>query len=443
MRINLIYLLLFFCPFFTLSQKYAYSPLSSQGYGDPNPLNHGYFGAVGNTAYALADSTELNFLNPSTYSFLSKGQPLFSLGLSSQFSNFSQSNATSKNNLFALNYLAFGLSFSKNLGMCVGIKPFASTGYELNTNYYSASDTLSLKLNGFGGFSNSFLGLAYKFRFLDKHFLSFGYQFNYVFGQNLNEEISTLPSAISGGVRQKALKIKSVMHDFGLTYKLVFNKSSNLIVGSSFTPKQNLSSTFTNTFSFASDISNVLSQDTLDNEIQNGNTTIPTAFNVGFRYDYIAFNKLNRNKTNVYQLQMMGDVKWRQWSEFRSLSSTSSFENTISYSGGIQFSPHYDFLDRASVIKFYSKLKYRFGAYYENLPWTMNNSKFVNKGFTLGLGIPIASQRSLSSINISCLIGSRTNNSSDALKEKYVSINFGVNIAPAIYDRWFRKGKID
>jgi hypothetical protein len=73
----------------------------------------------------------------------------------------------------------------------------------------------------------------------------------------------------------------------------------------------------------------------------------------------------------------------------------------------------------------------------------MNNSKFVNKGFTLGLGIPIASQRSLSSINISCLIGSRTNNSSDALKEKYVSINFGVNIAPAIYDRWFRKGKID
>ena len=88
-------------------------------------------------------------------------------------------------------------------------------------------------------------------------------------------------------------------------------------------------------------------------------------------------------------------------------------------------------------------MKYRIGAVYQTLPWLDQQIQLTNKALTFGLGIPIINQFSSSSINLSCLYGQRWNGIETSLKENYFSFNFGVNITPASYERWFKKNKID
>jgi hypothetical protein len=60
---------------------------------------------------------------------------------------------------------------------------------------------------------------------------------------------------------------------------------------------------------------------------------------------------------------------------------------------------------------------------------------------TTGFSLPIISQRSVSSINIGVTFGER--GKTTGLSEKFIGVNFGVNIAPGSYDKWFKKYKID
>jgi hypothetical protein len=118
--------------------------------------------------------------------------------------------------------------------------------------------------------------------------------------------------------------------------------------------------------------------------------------------------------------------------------------NVVSFHAGAQFTPHYDVLDRSKTVSFISKVKYRVGGFYSSTPWVSTTSNvYANYAVTFGLGIPVLAQRSLSSLNISYVLGTRTNNSSNELVERYGAFQVGVVICPSFYDRWFKKGKID
>jgi hypothetical protein len=62
---------------------------------------------------------------------------------------------------------------------------------------------------------------------------------------------------------------------------------------------------------------------------------------------------------------------------------------------------------------------------------------------SLGVGLPIAIQRSSSSINFGFTAGQRGNGDVQSVNERYIGFNFGVTVSPGINDRWFRKFKID
>ena len=426
------------------AQKYATSPFSARGFGETENLYNASFSGLGNAYVAMIDSTTLNYLNPSSYAFLGEGQPVFSAGISTQSSVYTEGDTKSKNGFVALNHFAFGLSFGKYFGFSAGLKPYASTGYDVKKTVIYGLDTLTNLYNGSGNFSNAFLGFSIKLLNHKKHVVSIGINEGYVFGTNLNKQSSYLSSEIIGGVRQQTLKIKDFIPEYGVTYCYLPSKAHSIYLSGVYNPSTSVKSEYKSSLISAQDITNSNSFDTLNFISKSGSYTSPSIIQLGFKYDFININNPFRTSPRVAQLQLLGSFKYTYWSQYTANYSNSDvLANTINYSLGLQFSPHYDFLDRSKSISYISKLKYRVGFQYNTLPWSSDLKQYLNRSFTFGVGIPIISQRSLSSVNIACILGKRGNNTLSSVDENYVSFNIGIVIAPAIYDRWFRKGKID
>lgn len=443
MLIKTALLLLALSPLLLNGQTNTNTPYSSRGIGELNPLTHSIFGALGNVSTALIDSAQLNPENPSSYAFLGKGQPIFSIGLASNFSKFQQNKITSAAHFLSINHLTLGMAVSNRLGICFGLKPYASTGYEIKSIGVSEKDTVNYTYTGSGGFSNAYFGLAVKLFTHHKHNVSLGSNIGYIFGTNSNQLTTSLSNTSYGGIRDRVIQIKALNTDFGVSYFYRIANDHDLVLGVTYTPSQSFSSSYNNSLIYAQNTNNVLSNDTLQNTLLSDKIKTASSISFGFKYDFTKKNTEINNSNKSPQLQLSGEIKLIDWSRYSNKFFSETFNNTVQYGLGFQFAPHFDFLDRSKDINLIHRMKYRIGGLYQTLPWSDQAIQLINKAFTFGIGIPIINQFSSSSVNLSCLLGQRWNGLESTLKENYFSFNIGVNITPASYERWFKKNKID
>lgn len=430
------------------SQSYTFNPYSSRGIGELDPSFHGAFGALGNVTSVFSDSTQLNFYNSSSYSFLGKGQPIFSIGLTARSVQLTEGTINSSKTLLGINNFSLGMSFGKRFGFAFGIRPYSSTGYDSKwyTTEENTKDTVYYTSSGNGSINQSFVGFSSFLINKNGHTLSIGGQFNYLFGQLFNKRTNTLNDAYNGGLLLNSLKINGVNFDAGLTYKYEISKKHLITLASNYTFSTNLKYEKSEVTAISTDVTDQLQYDTLTSDLISNNLKNPSIFSAGFKYDFFNFNNANTTSNRIFHLQFLGDVKITQWNTTvnSNISSGLSAANVVSFNAGIQFTPHYDVLDRSKTVSFISKIKYRLGGFYSSTPWVSTSSNvFTNYAVTVGLGIPVLAQRSLSSLNIGYVLGTRTTNSLNVLVERYGAFQVGVVICPSFYDRWFKKGKID
>jgi hypothetical protein len=432
------------CIVFSLhAQKYSNSPFSAQGIGETENVLNPTLGALGNTQSAIIDSTTLNYYNPSSYASLGDGQPIFSVGLSVNSSKFYQSGLTSQQSLIGINHFAFGLSFAKRFGFCFGVRPYSSKGYEISSNSIALGDTVVNAYEGSGSYSNLFTGLSFKFINKDKHKFSIGTNASYLFGKMFDQQTTHLYSESIGGIQRTSLKINGYKFDFGANYQWLPTKSSVLTLAGTYSPKKHVAAESVSALIAATDFSNELSYDTLNYSALSTDLQLPSFYQLGFKYDFIN-NAANKHLFDAtYHLILTGQFELVNWTQYKGVYKEAGLLNSNRYSVGLQFTPHFDFFDRSKNVSWFSKVRYRVGFQYATLPWQMDNKQLFNKSITFGLGLPIVLQKSLSSFNVGCVLGEKTNNINTSLKEEFFNVTVGVTITPAIYERWFRKGKID
>ena len=193
-------------------------------------------------------------------------------------------------------------------------------------------------------------------------------------------------------------------------------------------------------------VGNPLGYDTLFASIdQKGTINIPTASTLGFNYIFWFNSAKKKNNTTLNsELALHINYSTTDWTKF-----TSSFDNSPSLLAsnkltfGLQFVPERKFLENAVSSNFLEKMRYRVGYYQGVLPYSFSGQQLKDFGGTLGFGIPIVSQNSLSSINFGFSYGKRETAAENSFNEQYVGINFGIILAPSNFDRWFRKKKLD
>lgn len=427
-------------------QKFATSPFSSYGLGEFGSFDNPTFIGYGHAATGVVDSLNLNYFNPSTYSFLGQGQPLFSTGISFKQSEFTENGQSFPSYLTGVNHFAMGVPFAKICGLAFGVKPFSRVGYNIAEYHALGSDTMKYTYTGSGSINDAFAGFSLKILDYKKHRIGIGSNLSYLFGSTSNERLSNLTSESSGGREYLNYQVKSLYYNIGLNYNSELGKNQFFSLGLTYNPEQQLTAYKTFDLYYMSDVSNSNTvSDTISAFYEKGTITMPAMYDVGFSYRFRPVADSSYNRERIFQLSVYGSYQVQNWSNYKSNFSNDSAQpmlNTSRIAFGIEFIPHYNYLDRTKSIGYMSRIRYRAGFQTGTVPLE-RDTQLKNTAVTFGLSFPIISQRSVSSINLGVSLGTRGNNQSSSLNERYIGVNFGVTIAPGAYDKWFRKYKID
>lgn len=433
----------------TIAQSNINSPYSSYGLGELGGHDHAATSGLGNTNITIQDSTLLNFYNPASYSSLGQGQPLFSIGVSTRLSTFSENGASNFSSVTGIQNFSLGMSFKKHFGLAFGLKPYSRRGYEFTNRIKVDEDSLAYTYSGTGGINEVFLGLSSNLLKYKGAKVSVGANLGYLFGSSTNERSAGLiesgATSYLGAIDEKLIRVKSFHYELGFNYSQKINEHHNIGVSAVIEPLQKITGLYTETSYFGA-IGNPNGYDTLSvTEISDGNvTTVPT-YTFGLSYTLRAkgrkgsTNELN-SAVSVHASYKMSD--WSQYEDKFDINFSNNFLNTSKMSFGVEYIPETDFITNKVTSKFHHRVKYRIGVYQLTLPNETNGQQVSDFGTTFGFGIPIVVQNSLSSINLGVTIGKRGVADSQAFREQYYGINLGISIAPGA-DKWFVKRKLN
>jgi hypothetical protein len=432
------------------AQTTSSSPYSTAGIGEEGALPEAQYGGMGNISSIVFDSTLINTYNPSSYSLMSFGQPLFSVGVASRFSTYSNDQGSFNGKTTGISNITMAIPVGNRFGIGLGLKPFTRKGYNLSQRSYAYDDSTTFNYQGYGSTNLLFVGLAYSVIKTDKTYLSVGFNLGYLFGSVTNQRSSIFDaSSPAGGVDLTTYRMKAFHYSFGASYQrfLDIDKRKQLFLSAVYTPQISMNSFRDYSLYYATDVNNQLSYvDTISYiEDNQGKIVFPSKQTFGAGYAFTP-NTIKNTDRKKYQLGVFAEVNLMQWEAYAEQFDThasATFSNTFSSKIALQYIPNIDVTKKSKGIKYFSKIKYRIGGQYGLLPNSMNGRQLKTTMVTAGLGFPFLGQKTNSSLNISFQYGtSGTGNAAD-LKERFYSINFGVIIAPSSYEKWFKKYKLD
>ncbi len=435
------------------AQNFNFSPYTTQGIGEfsliPMPNN----GGLGAGGVALADSNIYNPSNPASLAFLARQQPLLDISLSSRISNYSLGDMKSFRALTNISNLSLAIPVGKRIGFSFGLSPFANKGYELQSNTLQNGDSVFYSYLGKGSINSVNSNIAFKVLNLAKYQTSLGVNVAYLFGNTEQERRVIYGSNSSaGGADIKTTQVSSMYFKAALLHKMIVGKkeTSSITFGATFAPEQSLSASRDYGLFYSNTIINRNSYDTLEFiSGTKGTITLPQQWNVGLAY---AFKSLSKDplKVNDYLTTLFVDFGQSNWSNYDQKFTTSDsirFINTQTFSVGLQFQPSITLSTKVAKSKWYNSLSYRAGFQSMSLPYqefdVSNAYQVKQTSVTLGIGVPLRLQKTNSMLNFSLQAGNRNSGLSGGLSERFLIMNFGIHVAPANYDKWFKKYKLD
>jgi hypothetical protein len=428
------------------AQLTSNSPFTAYGLGEKGNDMLAPFTGLGNCGLTYFDSTVFNPHNPATYNTLGQGQPLFTIGLNTQINRYTQGNNVMLRTTAYPDPFALAFTLKKHFGLAFGLRPFTEKGYEIVDTTVVGSDSIEYRYLGKGNINRVFIGLSSNLLKLENTVLSVGGNIGYLFGTTNNERNSRLldNTALDGGVSWNVLTVKSLHYEFGTYFKQSFFSNHHVTLAAVIEPAQKINAT-NDAYLFYGIIGDPEQYDTLAQTTGvGGYIKMPTTLQFGLGYTFWFDDKKANNSSRNSELALHMNYSRTDWTEFES-----SFENSpfslmaTKLTFGIQYTPERKYLENAVSSKFHEKIHYRAGFYQSLLPYTVSNSQLKDEGLTIGIGLPIITQNTLSSINLGLSLGQRSTGIEGALNEKYLGIQLGISIAPSLYERWFRKLKLD
>lgn len=428
------------------AQSSSNNPVSYIGLGERANGNHSIYNSLGKNDFNFFDSTQLNFYNPASYSTLSAGNTLYSLDVQSRVSQYAQNGATEYGTTFLVEHFAIGFKMKRRMGMSFGLRPYSTRGYSFSEKTFTGTDSIQYTYSGKGGIQNLYLGFAYAPIQTKSTRLSLGANASYLFGNVANERQSLLieTSTYQGGLDRKVMAVKAFHYELGLSLKQNLGKKNIITLSAVVEPTQKFNATYREELYTSSNINTPSIYDTLVYTSQSGKITSNLTYKVGMNYQLNLPNWKRKTRTLHPAFNLLA-----------SYSSLGTFSHNFSsvnqwnlvqgnrMSVGLQFTPELKMADNVSALKFPEKIYYRVGYYHQNLLYAVNGYQFTEKAVSIGLGIPLLMNQSLSSVNLSLALGRRGTGAPNSVQESFLGVNFGLILAPSVFERWFRKRKLD
>lgn len=444
---NKLFTLLFTVAFynFFLAQSITAEPASFYGLGEMSSKGHGIFDALGKNAINYFDSTVVNHYNPATYNRLSKGATLYTVSINSRQSWYSNSSAQQFAATPMVEQFTLGFKIRKQMGLSFGLRPFSARGYQISEKQFTGLDSIRYNYTGKGAIQDLYLGYSVGLIEKPKTKLAIGANASYLFGTLVNERSSELLTGASaaGGIERNSLVLRSFYTEIGSYLTQQLGKNHAISLSAVYQPQLTLGGTYHRELYSSATIGTPSSYDTILNSSQSFSAHLAQSTQIGLSYAW-KLPKYKRQTRELHpQLQLYGS-----YSLFGSLSQQQNLltgfdqkdYNRMSF--GLQFQPEYKVLENIATLKGLEKISYRVGYYQQTLPYTNSGLQYQEQGLTVGFGLPLLAQVSLSSLNVGLTFGQRTI-ATGIWKEQFIGARVSLIMAPSNFEKWFRKRQLD
>lgn len=421
------------------------SPYSRYGIGDPvNQFFASAAGWGGQTA-AFHDPYHINVGNPASFAHLRS--TALETGLYAKYSSYKSSTSSLNNWSGNLGYIALGFMLKSPInevldkakspwkfGMGISMTPYTTIGYKVQTQ-----DSVT----NLGKISNAYQGNGGSYRLTWSNGAkykntSFGVNLGWMFGKASYENTTDFDADVTYSFLDNSRKeygMNGFIWSLGVQHDIVLENFQNdketplrwITIGATAEGKHKLRVTADDIFirSRSTSATGVLgSPDTLVYNVDvKQNLTLPATFTVGIQYAKSGKIKLG------LQLGM------EQWSQYNNEARPETFHNTVSVSGGVEYTPDY-----TSYNNYAKRMRYRAGGYFRQDPRSVEDGKRLNDvGLTLGFGFPIVLPRQQTSfVNAAFELGKL--GAGSAIEETYARITIGFTMND---NTWFYKRRFE
>ncbi len=428
----IVLLLVLFSTVWAFAQKSTISPYSKYGVGLLIPENFNQNFGMGGAGLGLRSNTNINYLNPASYSELTITTVEFGLTTSGLWlENGTQSQF--QNNTY-INHIAFGFPVINNKwGMSFGIMPYSKVGYDYhNTVSDSVAGDIDFYYKGDGGLNQVYFGNAVKFKIDTTSNISVGFNGSVLFG-NFTSDKKVIYGDLANSYNLWEFSRTSIVDlNFigGIQYTKSFRNAKaekyNLILGTTYELAADLNAEQTQlnrTFKGNIDFGTI--EDTIVNTVDVPTILeLPSKIGVG-----VVFEKENK-------WILAADVKSASWGQLtQPVNQNYAYQNDLTLNAGVEYIPDYN-----SFNHYFKRVKYRLGFRYSTGYLKVDNQSISDYGITFGLFLPVKrTDTAFPGLNIAIEYGGRGKASAGLVQEKYLNFNLGITIN----DRWFIKRKYD
>tara|TARA_R110001583_G_scaffold43936_2_gene139553 strand:- start:10848 stop:12125 length:1278 start_codon:yes stop_codon:yes gene_type:complete len=396
-----------------IAQNSTSSPYSYYGLGELSMNSNGNSISMGGTSLAYRGGRVLNFQNPAALAHVDSLKFIFNVGMGVKFTNLNQRDKSDSFNDYNLTRLAFGFKVSPRYSTAFSVSPYSNLGYEITERekVIGSEDYLNRSLKGTGGLNQLTWSNGVK---VTKD-LSLGLNATYLFGNNGRDEIIILESASSYIYSNNSKLIsKGIYLDFGAQYQMDLGKY-DLTLGAKYQPKLGVAA------KQIVRVTNYSSSGVGNSPYENtnrGTFDVPENYGIGFG--------LNKNK----QLWIGGDYLHEKWSDTKVFDKENDLRDRNKFSLGMEYKA-----DDGYARKFFKKMTYRLGGFYDTGYITIDDEKISTMGLSLGFGIPMAKDAGM--INIAVEFGTAGTTTNSLVREDFTRITVDINL----FESWFVKRK--
>lgn len=407
------------------AQNGTVSPYSYFGIGDLRSIGSVENQMMGGISM-YADSIHINLNNPAAYGLL--GRTTYTASLSRKELNLKSADGSQNTSVTSLDYLGIGFPIVLGkLGLGFGIKPFTSTGYEIEDTFTSADNgEITNVYSGEGGVNSVFFSVGG--RVVDD--LTVGITANYYFGVVESRRVQDVEDVQYGTFDFRESKVNGANFKISANYTPMLTDKIRMNTYFGIETQNNLSSDNTKTIgSFSSSTGQEI--ETIDVDLDNvglasRGITIPTTTTVGLGF--------GQDRKWFFGAEY-GAQKFEDYTAPFFTVDNLEYEDASRIAFGGFYTPDY-----TSFTNYFKRITYRAGAKFINSGMVVNNEDIKDFGITFGLGLPMnAPNDPFSNINIGFEIGKRGTTSADLIQENYFKVNLGISLNA----KWFGKRTIN
>jgi hypothetical protein len=403
------------------------SPYSRYGYGLQNDQAQGFNKGMAGLAYGMNHAKQLNFKNPASYAAIDSLTLIFDIGFSLQLANLEQGGAKKNANNSSIDYVMAGMRLAPNLGMTLGMMPFTTIGYNMNTTskimQSTGEVTQTETYKGDGGLHEVFVGLGYR----PMPQLAVGANVGYLWGTMENSVYASYDNSnISARRRMYASDIRTYKLDFGAQYEQRINRNNTLTIGA--------------TYGLGHEVNRpafYIDQRITSNQGSVGDTTrianafeLPHTFGVG-----AAWNHRGKLRVGVdYTLQLWDGCRTPELVNNVYQVTTNSFQNSHTVTLGGEYVP------KPHSAYWHQQIRYRFGLSMST-PYTKVQGADGPRRYNASLGVSIPIQNGWSNrsvVNIAAQYERVEPKYSGMITENYFRLCLGITFN----EMWFSKWKV-